>query len=105
MSMSNKTQVCCLCGKPATADDPITREHVPPKQFFPKSLRSGLNLWIVPTHKSCNNRHKADEEYFVHALYPLVARINSRAGRVMFVDLKRRAKRPQTPRLLRSILQ
>jgi len=24
--MSDKTQVCCLCGKPATADDPTTGE-------------------------------------------------------------------------------
>ena len=103
--MSDATDVCCLCGKPATEEDPITREHVPPKQFYPKSLRSGLNLWVVPTHKSCNNKYKADEEYFYHALYPLVANANPRTADVILDDLKRRAKKPQTPTLLRSILQ
>ena len=103
--MRDPTDVCCLCGKRATEEDPISREHVPPKQFFPKSLRSGLNLWVVPTHKSCNNRHKADEEYFYHALYPLVANVNPRTSEVLLDDLKRRAKKPQTPTLLRAILQ
>lgn len=103
--MSNETQVCCLCGKYATADDRITREHVPPKQFYPRSLRDGLNLWVVPTHKSCNNKHKADEEYFYHALYPLVANVNPKTAEVILDDLKRRAKEPQTPTLLRSILK
>src|SRR5262249_21137716 len=98
-------EICCLCGKSATADDPITREHVPPKQFYPKSLRDGLNLWVVPTHESCNNKHKADEEYFYCALYPLVANINPQTAGVILNDLKRRSRNPQTPRLLRSILQ
>src|SRR5262245_34302437 len=105
MNMSDESQVCCLCGKSATTDDPITQEHVPPKQFYPKSLRDGLNLWIVPTHKSCNNEHKADEEYFYHALYPLVANANSEMANVILDDLKRRAKKPQTPTMLRSILK
>lgn len=103
--MSYAADLCCLCGKPATEEDPITREHVPPKQFYPKSLRSGLNLWVVPTHKSCNNKHKADEEYFYHALYLLVANANPRTADVIFDDLKRRAKKPQTSTLLRGILQ
>ena len=103
--MSDANVVCCLCGKPATDKDPITREHVPPKQFYPKPLRDGLNLWVVPTHKSCNNQHKANEEYFYHALYPLVANVNPQTAGVILDDLKRRAKKPQTPTLLRSILK
>lgn len=103
--MSNRTDVCCLCGNCATDEDPITREHVPPKQFYPKSLRDGLNLWVVPTHRSCNNRYKADEEYFYHVLFPLVANAGQRIAGVIFDDLKRRAAKPQTPALLRSILQ
>lgn len=103
--MSDTAGMCCLCGKRGTDDDPITREHVPPKQFYPKALRGGLNLWVVPTHKSCNERHKADEEYFFHALFPLVANVNRHAARVMLNDLKRRARKPQTPALLRSILK
>lgn len=103
--MGDAPDVCCLCGKFATDEDPITREHVPPKQFYPKSLRRGLNLWVVPTHKSCNNKHKADEEYFYHALYPLVANANPSTADVILDDLERRAKKPQTPVLLRSLLQ
>lgn len=105
--MTDATGVCCLCGKAATADDPITREHVPPRQFYPKSIRSrnDLNLWTVPTHRSCNNKHKNDEEYFYHALYPLVANANPRTAKVILDDLKRRSEKPQTPRLLRSILK
>ncbi len=103
--MSDTTEVCCLCGKPATDDDPITREHVPPKQFYPKSLRAGLNLWVVPTHKSCNNRYQADEDYFFHALYPLVANSNPQMADVILDDLKRRAQHPQTPAIMRSILK
>ena len=103
--MSDATVVCCLCGEPATDEDPITREHVPPRQFYPKTLRNGLNLWVVPAHESCNNKYKADEEYFYHALYPLVANVNPRTAGVILDDLKRRAKKPQTPTLLRGILQ
>jgi hypothetical protein len=103
--MSDESDICCLCGKPATDENPISREHVPPKQFYPKKLRDGLNLWVVPTHRSCNEQHKADEEYFYHVLYPLVANLNPRMGEIMLDDLKRRAKKPQTPALLRSILK
>lgn len=103
--MSDSATICCLCGKTATDDDGITREHVPPKQFYPKSLRGGLNLWTVPTHKSCNNKYKLDEEYFFHALYPLVANANPQIASKILNDLKRRAQKPQTPALVRSILQ
>jgi hypothetical protein len=105
MTMGDELQLCCLCGRIATEDDPITREHVPPKQFYPKSLRDGLNLWVVPTHRSCNNKYKADEEYFYHATYLLVAEVNPRAGAVIREDIRRRAQKPQTRVLLRSILR
>ncbi len=103
--MSDTPEVCCLCGKPPTEDDPITREHVPPKQFYPKSLRPGVNLWTVPTHRSCNNKYKSDEEYFYHASYVLVANANPQMAAVILDDLERRAAKPQTPILMRSILK
>ena len=105
MKKGHDAEVCCLCGKPATDDDPFTREHVPPKQFYPKSLRGGLNLWVVPTHRSCNKKYKSDEEYFYHAAYPLVAKVNPQLAAIMLEDLKRRAQKPQTRKLLRSILR
>lgn len=103
--MGAGTDICCLCGQPGTGQDKITREHVPPKQFYPKSLRDGLNLWTVPTHSSCNAQSKDDEEYFYHALYPLVANANQPMARLLFDDLRRRAAKPQTPKLLRSIMR
>lgn len=103
--MQEPPPICCLCGKPANKDDPISREHVPPKQFYPKSLRKGLNLWVAPTHKSCNKSYQLDEEYFYHALFPLVANTNPQTANVVLDDLKRRAKKPQTRTLLRAILK
>jgi hypothetical protein len=105
--MGDTTTVCCLCGKPAAKDDPLTREHVPPKQFYPKPIRSELKrmLWIVPTHKSCNNKLQADEDYFYHAMYLLVANANPLMADVMFDDIERRAEKPQTRVILQNILE
>lgn len=105
--MTNKAQICCLCGDPARADDPITREHVPPKQFYPKSLREGLrkSLWTVPSHRSCNNKYKSDEEYFYHVLYLLVANLNPQSASIILGDLERRAMKPQSRALIQSIVR
>jgi hypothetical protein len=100
-----KASICCLCGKPATTDDPLTREHVPPKQFYPKHLRSGLNLWTVYTHKSCNNAYQADEDYFFHYSSLLVGKYSPEVAKSLFQDLKRRAIKGQTRKLLKDILR
>ena len=39
---------CHLCGE--LLEGGVSREHVPPKQFFPKSLRQRDDLLTVPTH-------------------------------------------------------
>jgi len=104
--MDTKTKICALCGKRETDDDPITSEHVPPKQFYPKSMRDGLNLWTeIPTHEPCNSQHKLDEEYVYHAMYPLVARNNPEMAKILLEDLTRRAKKPQTRNLMKKILR
>ena len=107
MAKNSQDATCCLCGEKGTDENPITREHVPPKQFHPKSVRSqqDLNLWIVPTCRACNESYKSDEEYFFHALYPLVANTNRSMGETILQDLRRRAKQPQTPALIRSLLR
>lgn len=97
--------ICCLCGNSGTREDPITRDHVPPRQFYPKALRNGLNLWTVTAHKSCNNKYKNDEEYFYHVLFPLVANANENMAHAILADIKRRAKNPQTVKLIRDILR
>lgn len=50
---------CVYCG---SLDD-ITRDHVPPKGFFPKPLPS--NLITVPSCRNCNNGYGKDEELFL----------------------------------------
>jgi hypothetical protein len=103
---------CALCGDPIkdNPDDPedsLSREHVPPLQFYPKSMRSTLReaLWQVPSHRKCNASYKKDEEYFYHRFYPLVGFQNEPMGQVMLDDIHRRAKKPQTPVLIRHMLQ
>ena len=67
--MKKEIEICHLCGNPIIDD--LTREHVPPRQFYEKTIRTGKNLLTVPTHKECNNSYQFDEDYFVHTLVPL----------------------------------
>jgi len=110
--MVNKLDlVCHLCGHPIDRDAcdsgmRLSREHIPPKQFFPKALRTLLNpnLDCAPAHMKCNSSYQKDEAYFYHSLYPLVANSNPHMGNAMFDDFKRRCGKPQTPALLRKLL-
>jgi len=58
----NVNQPCIFCG--AISD--LTRDHVPPKCFFPKPRPS--NLVTVPSCLRCNNRSGLDEEHFLATL-------------------------------------
>jgi len=49
---------CYLCGSP----NPTTRDHVPPKCFFPEPRPSNLNLITVPCCESCNHGFSLDDE-------------------------------------------
>jgi hypothetical protein len=111
MASKNEQLFCCLCGQPIEkcnpdSEDALSMEHVPPKQFVPKSVRTdeNPNLWKVPTHKRCNNQYKLDEEYFYHYLYPLVRNTNCQMADVLLQDLRRRAAKPQTRVLIRGLL-
>jgi hypothetical protein len=46
--------------------DESTREHVPPRAFFPKALRQ--NLWTVPSCAAHNLDNSADVEYVRNAV-------------------------------------
>jgi len=96
---------CCLCGLEGSHDNGLTGEHVPPKQFFPKKMRAGLNLWKAPTCTKCNHGSHLDEDYFVHVMWPLVANVNSTMGKAIHEELERRANQPQTRTIIRSILK
>jgi hypothetical protein len=47
---------CYACGQPGS-----TREHVPPRAFFPRGRRG--NLWTVPSCRSHNTDNSLDIEY------------------------------------------
>jgi hypothetical protein len=47
---------CYMCESPAT-----TREHVPPRSFFPQGFRT--NLWTVPSCERHNLDNSMDVEY------------------------------------------
>lgn len=112
MTISEEQIVCCLCGhtippNPADPDDALSKDHLPPKQFYPKEIRSAENpnLWLVPTHKRCNADYRKDEEYFYHAVYGLLQNGNPAMGQVVHRDLIRRTSKPQTPAMVRSLLK
>jgi hypothetical protein len=96
--------ICHLCGK-AIDEGEISREHVPPKSFYPLKVRQGLNLETVPAHKSCNKSYRKDEEYFQHGLYAQVLNVKSKISSSLTADYKRRATQPQTPAMFRRILK
>jgi hypothetical protein len=50
--------LCYYCGEPAT-----TREHAPPKSFFPK--KANLQLKTVPPCKKHNNSKSHDDQYLL----------------------------------------
>ncbi|MHC4397232.1 MAG: hypothetical protein ACYS1A_16465 [Planctomycetota bacterium] len=61
-------KICYLCGHEITGK--VSKEHVPPKQFYAKALRQArsLNLLTLPSHEDCNKSYQDDEDYFFAAL-------------------------------------
>jgi len=109
--MSNASKsICYLCGKAIESkpkDDPmgLSMDHIPPKQFYLKQIRKiqNLNLDKAPSHKMCNESYKEDEEYFYHALYPIIVKNNPQMGNLCSQDIQRRTHKPQTHNIIRQI--
>lgn len=104
--------ICYLCGDiiQETREDAkmaISMDHVPPKQFFPKKLRTTMNsnLQVAPSHKKCNEDYKKDEEYFYTCMYSAVNRYNPKMAQLIYDDLKRRADKPQMQAMARRLLK
>ncbi len=72
--MINLTNICYLCG--THLDNDVDNDHVPPRHFFSKEIRSteNLNLLTLKTHRSCNESYRLDEEYFLHTFAPVAMR-------------------------------
>ncbi len=98
--MKDTKNICYLCGKKITGS--CTRDHVPPKQFYPKGIRNKLHLTTLCAHKECNISYQKDEDYFVSSLGPLAMETNS--GKLLWNDLKRRMARPEEAKLVKKVL-
>ncbi|MBN1864899.1 MAG: hypothetical protein JW808_08365 [Victivallales bacterium] len=98
-------KICALCGDMIFKQDE-TVEHVPPKLFYPKSLRPTIvkQFWTVPSHRVCNERSRMDEEYFYYFLMPLVVNENSEISKALIDDLRERRKNPQTTSMIKWLL-
>jgi hypothetical protein len=80
---SAATKLCYLCGEPLR--DPISKDHIPPKLFFARSVRQRYNLDKLLTakvHHECNGSHRMDEEYLVYTLMPYIRK--SEAGLALY---------------------
>lgn len=77
------SKICYLCGCPLNAEvEDIDDDHVPPRQFHSREIRSSenLNLLTLPTHRKCNSAYQLDEEYFIHTFAPMVMGTFSRSS-------------------------
>lgn len=95
--------LCYLCGFELGED--IDRDHVPPKQFYAKSLRKlhRPNLFTLPVHAKCNKSYQKDEDYFVHSIAPLAK--GSYSGDGIWNDIAKRLQRPQGQIMGRMVLR
>jgi hypothetical protein len=94
--------VCYLCGEPLTGK--VDDDHVPPKLFYAKGVRRthSLDLLTLPTHESCNQAYRLDEEYFVYSLTPLAE--GSASGELLSKELAARFRRGENQRLGLKVL-
>ncbi len=101
--MNEIKKICYLCGQKLEQDD--DRDHVPPKQFYAKSIRQKHtpNLFTLPVHKSCNKAYQKDEDYFVHSIAPLA--MGSYSGKEIWSDIKHQFKRPEGKRIQQMIFK
>ena len=101
--MKHTIMICYLCGEPLDVD--IDRDHVPPRQFYGKEVRTkhNPNLFTLPVHSLCNKDYQKDEDYFVHTIAPLA--MGSYSGKSLWADLSEQYKRPQGQRIGQMVLK
>jgi hypothetical protein len=96
-------KICYLCGTQVPKDSK-SKDHVPPEQIFAKSIRKQFNpqLLTLPTHLTCNQSFKHDEDYFVNTLLPHA--IDSPAGWEFGQGLRAKIKNGKEIPLFKKIL-
>jgi hypothetical protein len=95
--------ICYLCGKPLT--EPLSRDHVPPKQFYADDIREAhsLNLLTIPVHAACNRAYQHDEDYFVNTLAPFAR--GPYSGEAFLREVFRKFVAGEKQGLVRKVLQ
>ncbi|NUB04638.1 hypothetical protein FW320_00305 [Azospirillum sp. Vi22] len=78
-------KVCYRCDNPGT-----TREHFPPKSFFPKG--GGLQLKTVRSCENHNNKKSHDDQYVLAQICMNAARADNAAKRSFLVSIEPQLK-------------
>jgi hypothetical protein len=95
---------CYLCGQAIDAAHEVwDRDHVPPKRIFPSRLRESFspNLTWLPTHRACNHKWRADEEYFVVSF---AGHVHTPVAAEVMRDIDRAARQRHGLRVLRDVV-
>jgi hypothetical protein len=102
LKSSNRPTICYLCGKPLT--EPISDDHVPPKQIFARSIRKvhPTNLLKIPVHSVCNRAYQLDEDYFLNTLAPFA--LGSYSGNAVLIDVVEKFHRGEKVPLVKKVL-
>ena len=106
----NKPKICYLCGESINPKD-LDREHVPPKQMYPKGIRKANNpqLITLASHKQCNQKYQKDEEYFKFSLGCMaiagLANVESEIRDPLLDDLKKIVERKEYGGLNQRVLK
>jgi hypothetical protein len=96
----NEKISCYLCGE-GIHPDVLTREHVPPAQFFPKKARKFNNLQLM-TLPARNTDYSKDEEYFRTSVGVIA---NDRPiGKELFIEIQKQLNRGEAKGLRKRIL-
>ena len=102
LKRSKLPKICYLCGKSLT--EPISDDHVPPKQIFARSIRKShpTDLLKIPVHLKCNQSYQRDEDYFLNSLAPLGR--GSYAGNAVLEDVFEKFHRGEKVFLVKKVL-
>jgi hypothetical protein len=96
---------CYLCNE--TISGGSSRDHVPPKQFFPKVFRKANatdHLEWLPTHLRCNKSYQRDEDYFV-TTFGLPAAAITGSGHALGHDIRARYRGGEQKGLVNKVLE
>ena len=88
---------CCYCGKIA----PVTKDHIPPKNLFPRPRPS--NLITVPCCQHCREGWSDDDEYFRAILLSSELTESHVEAKKATEAFLRSLQRPQHGRFLRML--